>query len=141
MSDLTEVQSRAADLVVVGRAASEIARILDVAEEDVDSWRASCAAFIAEVNRRQQDAWAGEIQRLRSLVGRAVDVIAEDLACDNKRIRQAAAMQVLRSVGLFKTNLEPMGPSDTQGVQLKQLRRRQERDLDLKIAAMSLRPA
>jgi hypothetical protein len=50
-------------------------------------------------------------ERLRGLLLRAVAVLAEDLNAEDRRLRQQAAVHVLRAVGLYGESHRPAGPT------------------------------
>jgi len=118
---LTAAQEVAADLVVAGKTDGEVAEAVGVTRQTVWEWRHRNPAFIAETNRRRKELWEAASERLRGLVARAVDVLAEDLDGEDRRLRQQAAVHVLRAFGLygevFRRYGAPGGPTTPEGVE------------------------
>lgn len=101
-------QENAIDLLIQGQSDRVVAEAVSVGRQTVWEWRNHNAEFIAELERRRRDLWGAQVDRLRGLVSLAVDVLAEDVqATHNARRRQAAAVHILRSVGLYGANLKP----------------------------------
>ena len=69
----------AIDMLILGRSDREVAEQVGVSRETVTRWRSHNPHFIAELNRQRQSLWQGDQDRLRSLVGKAVDVFAQAL--------------------------------------------------------------
>jgi hypothetical protein len=63
---------------------------------------------MAELYLRHADLWGAQTERLRIMVSESVDVLAEDMHSDDLRLRQHAAIHVLRAVGLYGSALPPM---------------------------------
>jgi len=110
-------QLNAIDLLLQGQSDREVADQVSVTRQTVTGWRNTNADFIAELNRRRQEVWGGQTDRLRGLVAKAVDILAEDLDGENPRLRQGAAIHVLKSVGLYGANLEPRGLTDPEAIE------------------------
>ncbi len=116
---LTVQQQNAIDLLIQGQSDREVAEAVGVARQTVTTWRNSNADFVAELNRRRQEVWGGQVEQLRQLVAKAVQVLAEDLEDDDKALRQRAAIHILRAVGLYGANLCPTGSTDSEAVKLE----------------------
>ena len=101
---IDEVAKESAALLVgEGMSAAQTAELVEVDEATVKRWKVE-PSFAQQAGRRRDELWPDASEKLREHVGRAVDVLGEDLYSDDKRLRQAAAIQVLRSVGLYKTS-------------------------------------
>tara|TARA_Y100000310_G_C20063295_1_gene525981 strand:- start:93 stop:536 length:444 start_codon:yes stop_codon:yes gene_type:complete len=111
---LSVEQENAIDLLLQGRRDREVAEAVGVARQTVTGWRNDHALFITTLNGRRREVWGSQVDRLRQIVGQAVDVLNEDLGCEDLRLRQSAAIHVLRCVGLYGVNLEPTGPEDIE---------------------------
>lgn len=108
-------QRNAIELLVAGRTDAETAEAVGVTRQTVNGWRNHDAEFLAALNARRRELWGAQEERLRYLVARAVDVLEQDLADDygpRRLLRQAAAIHVLRSVGLYGDVKAPSGGTD-----------------------------
>jgi len=115
---LTIEQENAIDLLLQGKSDREVAEAVGVSRQTVTEWRNRNALFVAELNRRRQEVWGGQTERLRQLVAQAVSVLEEDLQQNqDRRLRQAAAVHILRAVGLYGVNLAPKGATDPEDVE------------------------
>ncbi len=121
MSDqdnLTVQQEKAIQLLMLGESDQSVADELDVARQTVNNWKHNDAAFAARFNAERQALWSTHRQRLRSLVAQAVDVLAEDMAAKlEPKLRQSAAIHVLKAVGLYGQDMKPSGPIDSVEVE------------------------
>ena len=113
MSDqdnLTVMQEKAIQLLMLGGSDQSVADELDVARQTVNNWKHNDAAFAARFNAERQALWSTHRQRLRSLVAQAVDVLAEDMAAKlEPKLRQSAAIHVLKAVGLYGQDMKLSG--------------------------------
>jgi hypothetical protein len=55
----------------------------------------------------QVEAWIKAVTDLRALLPRAVQVLAAGLESDDPKIQHAAALHILKAVGIYGQNLEP----------------------------------
>ena len=109
-------QENAIDLLLQGQSDREVAEAVGVSRQTVTEWRNGNAVFAAELNRRRQEVWGGQEERLRGLVAKAVDVLEEQLegVMVPARVRVSAAVHILRAVGLYGTELRPGGSTDPE---------------------------
>ena len=111
-------QENAIDLLLQGKSDREVAEAVGVSRQTVTEWRNHNSVFVAELNRRRQEIWGSQTARLRLLVSQAVDVFEEDLQNDQDlKLRQSAAVHILKAVGLYGADLSPMGevyPEDVE---------------------------
>jgi hypothetical protein len=121
---LTPAQELAVTLLLAGKTDKEAADAAGVSRQTVWTWRTHHPAFIAETNRRRKELWEAAIERLRGLLGRAVEVMEEDLEAQDPRVRQRAASLVLQVLGLMdKRHWEPAGPTTPEEVERAAARR------------------
>ena len=106
--DLTVMQEKSIQLLMTGLSDQAVADELDIARQTVNNWRHNDAAFAARFNTERQTAWSTHREKLRSLVSQAVDVLAEDMAATlEPKLRQSAAIHVLKAVGLYGQDMKP----------------------------------
>jgi hypothetical protein len=98
-------------LLAQGKTETETAKTVGVHRNTIHKWLTRNPAFQAELERRRKEQWSLATERLRSLTGRAVGVLEKNLGDTDYRVRSAAAIHVLRAVGLYGTNLDPSQPS------------------------------
>jgi hypothetical protein len=99
-------QLSAIDLLVTGKTDTEVAELLNLSRTCITKWRLYDPVFQAALNQRRSDVWGAGIDRLRSLIPRALDALAEELENRNSPERLKAANAILRLVEL------PAGPAD-----------------------------
>lgn len=114
---LTPAQEVAVALVLAGKTDGEVAEAAGVSRQTVWEWRHHHPAFIAAMNRARLEVWEAATERLRSLLTRAVEVLAEDLDGEDRRLRQQAAVHLLRAVGLYGENHRPTGPTTVEALE------------------------
>ena len=116
--NLTVTQERSIRLLMTGLTDQAVADELGLARQTVCNWRRHDAAFAARFNDERQALWSTHREKLRSLVARAVEVFAEDM--DTKlepKLRQNAAIHVLKAVGLYGQDMKPSGAIDSVQVE------------------------
>jgi hypothetical protein len=112
---LTEEQERVATLVAEGRVVSEVAMEVEIDAATVARWRRD-PRFVAEVNRRRQEAWASVHDRLRGMVSKAVDALEE--AVDQGDV--GAAVELLKAAGVYGRVPAPAGEVDPELLLVRQ---------------------
>ncbi|OUM85815.1 MAG: hypothetical protein BAA01_03325 [Bacillus thermozeamaize] len=111
-------QENAIDLLVQGKSDREVAEAVGVARQTVTEWRNRNAVFAAELNRRRQEVWGTQVERLRQLVALAVDALEKDLKQErDAKLRQLAAIHILKAVGLYGANLTPKGHIEPEDIE------------------------
>ena len=124
---LTEEQATAVDLLATGRTIGETAEALEMPVQTVHEWCRSHPGVQAELNTRRQELWTGTTDRLRALLPKALEVLAEELKGEN---RLHAAVHVLKACRLYGAEL-PLGPTDVGEiviVEKERLKQRQQRE-------------
>src|SRR5262245_53469627 len=81
---LTMPQLSAIDVLVTGKTDKETAELLNLSRTCVTKWRLYDPVFQAALNRRRAEVWGSGIDRLRSLIPKALDVLAEALNSNYK---------------------------------------------------------
>lgn len=115
---LSVEQENAVDLLLQGKSDREVAEAVGVSRQTVWEWRNRNAVFVAELNKRRQEIWGSQTERLRQLVAKAIDVLEDDLeTTEERRLRQSAAVHILRAVGLYGSALEPKGEANPEDVE------------------------
>lgn len=120
---LTAEQSTAVDLLASGKTVSETARALEVAVQTVSEWYRSHPGVQAELNACRQDLWTGTTDRLRALLPKALEVLAEELKGEN---RLQADVHVLKACRLYGAEV-PLGPTDVEEIVIEEKERLKER--------------
>ena len=72
-------QEHAIDLLIQGNSDRVVAEAVKVSRQTVCGWRNHNPAFVAELDRRQQDLLASHVDRLRQLAGKAIAALEQDL--------------------------------------------------------------
>ena len=90
-------QENAVDLLIQGRSDRETAEAIGVTRQTVCAWRNQDSLFAAELNARRNALWRGHADRLRSMVARALDTLESGLTEEDPKLRQSAAVHILRA--------------------------------------------
>ena len=116
--DLTVMQEKTIQLLMTGLSDQAVADKLGLARQTVCNWCHNEAAFAARFNVERQALWSTHREKLRSLVAQAVDVLAEDMVAKlEPKLRQSAAIHVLKAVGLYGQDMKPSGAIDSGQVE------------------------
>jgi hypothetical protein len=111
---LTLAQENAIDLLVSGKNDRETAAALGLNRVTVSKWRLYDPVFQAGLNARREEVWGAGIDRLRSLVPKALEVLSGELTKEDSPNRLKAALEVLRLVRVPVR--EPEGPTDPEAI-------------------------
>jgi len=112
-------QERAMDVLLRGGRDSEAAEAAGVRRQTVNKWRHHDAAFIAALNRRRRAIWQANLDRLRALVGDALDTLVEIMGGDDPALRLRAAQAVLDATKPPYSALKPCGATEARDVELQ----------------------
>ena len=111
-SKLSTKQHKAIDLLFEGKTHQETADAVDVTPATVAGWRSGDPYFEAEFNRRRRALWESSQERLRSLVGNALDTLEQ--AAEGGDVRAAA--ELLKAARAYGQGGQPIGAEDPEGV-------------------------
>jgi 4-alpha-glucanotransferase len=96
---LTPQQAAAADLLAFGATVTDAAETVKVSRQTVSEWLHHNAAFQAALHARQRELWQGHVERLRSLVPKAMDTL--EAAVSDEQQGVAVAVHILKAAGLY----------------------------------------
>jgi Homeodomain-like domain len=111
---LSVAQLSAVDLLAAGKNDREVAELLGLARPTVTKWRLYHPEIIAALNQRRAEVWGSGIDRLRSLIPKALDVMARFLEAGAPAVRVRAAAIVLSLAKLPAP--APAGPTTPEAV-------------------------
>lgn len=117
--ELSIEQLNAIELLITGMSDGEVAEAVGVSRQTVCEWRNQDAEFKAKLERKRQDVWRVHEDNLRALVSQAIDILKQNMSSQDERVKMAAAVHVLRSVGLYGQSLEPVGATSAESILLK----------------------
>jgi transposase len=98
-------RENAIDLLSLGKSHVEVAEAIGVKACTITGWVNHNESFAAELKRRREEIWEDSIEKLRALTRPAIEVLEEQLNSENERIRQSAAVHILRTTGLYDSSL------------------------------------
>src|SRR5262249_30387468 len=111
---LTLAQQNAVDLLATGKTDTEAAESLSLNRVTLTRWRLYDPVFQAALNERRAEVWGAGLERLRSLIPRALDVLAEAIENGNMSAKLKAARTILGLVEL--PSPVPSGPTSPEGI-------------------------
>ena len=132
---LTDSKELALAELLTGASDEQAAQAAGVTRQTVNTWRNHDAVFAAELNRRRADLWAGHKDRIRAMIGLALDVVTDDLQSDDVVARSKTAWEVLKLTGKDMM-LAPGGPQVPEMVELEWQEERTVGELDRMLAEM-----
>ena len=98
-------KQNAIDLLLLGKNHSEVAEAVGVNLNTITNWVNHDEPFAMELKRRREEIWKDSIEKLRALTRPAIEVLEEQLNSESERIRQSAAVHILRTTGLYDSSL------------------------------------
>jgi hypothetical protein len=107
-------QLNAIDLLASGKTDTEVAELLKLDRTTVSKWRLYDPVFQAALNRRREEVWGAAADRLRSLIPKALDALADGLESKHHPQRMKAAVELLRLAS--PANALPMGLTDPEAI-------------------------
>lgn len=103
-------QDLALTAIMSGATDGEAAKRAGVRRETVHRWRHADPHFIAELARRRDELWGGQVDQLRGLFAKAIGALSDALDVKSPpAVRLKAAGVVLRAVGMAEQSLHPVG--------------------------------
>jgi hypothetical protein len=111
---LTLAQLNAVDLLAAGKNDTETAKALNLSRTCVTKWRLYDPVFQAALNVRRAEVWGAGIDRLRSLIPKALDALAEELDCKENPNRWRVAGEIVKLAGL--PGGAPHGPTEPDAI-------------------------
>jgi hypothetical protein len=112
---LTLPQRNAIDLLVAGKNDTETAELLSLSRTCVTKWRLYDPVFQAALNVRRAEVWSAGVDRLRSLIPKALEALAEELEKRDSPQRLKTASEILRLAQLPAGSLG-IGPTDPEQI-------------------------
>lgn len=112
-------QDVAINVLLTGATDQAAADAAGVTRQTVNTWVNGDSVFVAELNRRRSLLWASHQDRLRGLIGGALQVLQDDLGSTDPGVKRDAARLILKSFGLTGADLAPTGSTDPERVQLE----------------------
>jgi hypothetical protein len=120
---LTSQQKAAVDWLAIGRTVTDTAAAVEVSRQTVSEWQHHHPGFQAALNNRRQQLWESMVDRLRSLLPKALAVVERELDGEHPL---PAAVHVLKACGLYGVPA-PFGPTEAADAEIAQKQKEQER--------------
>ncbi len=130
--ELSVEQRNAIDLLVLGKTDREVADAVGASRQTVNAWRNHHPEFAAELNLRREEVWGAGVDRLRSLLPKALGVLERALEADPPDPK--TAIEVLKLGGLASLDLGTYGVGTTNPERYRRreaARRREDEFADL----------
>jgi hypothetical protein len=108
-------QRNAVDLLAAGKNDTEAAELLHLSRTCITKWRLHDPVFQAALNVRRAEVWGSSLDRLRTLIPKALDVLAAALDHQLTPHRLKAAGAILRLAQLPAGSLG-IGPTDAEEI-------------------------
>jgi hypothetical protein len=120
---LTLAQQSAVDLLAVGKNDTDTAEALDLNRVTVTRWRLYSPEFRAALASQRAAIWGASADRLRALLPKALDTLAEALESADDKV--TVALAVLKLAGPLP--LVPTDPTEADEYVRRQVERERER--------------
>jgi Homeodomain-like domain len=133
--ELSPQQHAALEALLSGATDEQAATVAKVSRSTVWRWRSLNPSFRACLNSRREEMWGSNLERLRRLIPRAVDVIEEELSAPSPNWRAAAKLLDLAGANA----LANIGPTTPEGVLREDAKGREAGFFDV-LAGMRIDP-
>jgi hypothetical protein len=105
-------QRNAIDLLILGKTDQETADTVGVSRETVWSWYHEHPIFMSTLERRRAEVWGTTGERLRSLMAKAVDNLAEAVESGDVRV----SIELLKVTGMYGGVVNVLSETDPEKV-------------------------
>ena len=119
---LTPVQEKAIFLIMSGLTDQDIGVKLGLARQTINGWKNQDSKFVARLNLEREIMWSTHREKLRSVVTKAVEVLASGLDSQEEKIKQNSAVHILKCVGLYGKDLRPYGKTKAEEIEKEWVR-------------------
>ncbi|MBE2973394.1 hypothetical protein [Priestia megaterium] len=106
---LTIHQLNAIDLLVCGKTDKEVADLVSVNRVTVTKWRNYDIYFQAELNKRRKEVWNASIDKIRTLVPKAIESLEREIEAENS---WKVALEILKIAGISSNDVKQIGKDD-----------------------------
>ena len=120
--NLTATQEKALLLLASGETVTATAEAVGVSRQTVSEWANRDPEFIAALNSVRQETLDAGADKLRGMVEKALDAVAEGFDSEELSAKERAAlgMELLKNVGLVK-RVNAIGSTDAASVRSSQV--------------------
>lgn len=122
---LTLAQQNAVDLLAVGKNDTQTAKALNLNRVTVTRWRLYSPEFRAALADQRAAIWGASADRLRALLPKALDVLADALELSDESDRVTVALALLKLAGPLP--IVPTEPTEAEEYVRQQVERERER--------------
>lgn len=122
LKNLTATQEQALLLLASGETVTATAEAVGVSRQTVSEWANRDPEFIAALNSVRQETLDAGADKLRGMVEKALDAVAEGFDSEELSAKERAAlgMELLKNVGLVK-RVNAIGSTDAASVRSSQV--------------------
>ncbi len=122
MAKLTATQEQALLLLASGETVTRTAEVVGVSRQTCSEWVNRDPEFIAALNSVRQETLDAGADKLRGMVEKALDAVAEGFDSEELSAKERAAlgMELLKNVGLVK-RVNAIGSTDAASVRSSQV--------------------
>ncbi len=110
-SGLTQKQYNAIDAILAGATDQEAAKCCGVSRQTVNGWKNNDPEFIAELSQQRELLREMNLDKLQSIIGKALQVLDNDLDGDHNLFRRETAFHVLNVASTYIKTARPKSPN------------------------------
>jgi hypothetical protein len=107
---LTTEQENAIDALLTGKSDREVAEAVGVTRWSVQQWRTGHPVFMATLQQRRAELWGTTGERLRALMGKAVENLQEAVQEGDLK----ASIELLKITGMYGGVVNVLGDTDPE---------------------------
>ncbi|MEH7403358.1 hypothetical protein V7148_20545 [Gottfriedia acidiceleris] len=123
---LTIEQLNAIDLLVIGKTDKEVADKIGVNRVTITKWRNYDIYFRAEMNKRRNEIWGASLDKMRSLVPKALERLENEIDNDNG---WKVALEVIKIAGIENKHINEIEHDDAEKILNDEAEKRYQKDL------------
>jgi hypothetical protein len=122
-AELTVIQEQAVMMLAAGQTVTATAEAVGVTRQTVSTWANQDATFMAAVNVARAETLAAGADRVRGLVGKALDAVEKAFEAEDMTAKERAALglELLKQVRLTDAASRP-GDTDPAAIRQRQAR-------------------
>lgn len=123
---LTIEQLNAIDLLVIGKVDQDVADKIGVNRVTVTKWRNYDIYFQAELNKRRKEVWGSSLDRLRTLLPKAIERLEQEVENENG---WKIALELIKLIKIDSNQIINIGHDNADQLLTEQAEKRRTEEL------------
>ena len=128
-TELNHRQLAAIDALIAGATDEEAATAASVHRVTVNTWKNHNPFVIAELRARREEVWGASVEKLRTLLPKAIERLEREIEAGPYGLKAALALVKLCGLAEWRAGSGPVGPQEVFEEMIREKRRRSDDEL------------